>query len=148
MIYADTSFLVSLYGRDAGSDEAQAVAGKSNSPFAFTSLHRHEARNALRLAVFRKDITPGECRAVLETMDEDALTGVLASSPVAWAEVFDQAELISASHTDHLGTRALDVLHVAAAVVLDIREFLTFDKRQKALAAKVGLKTRTTPGRS
>lgn len=134
VIYADTSFLISLYGRDASSEEARQVAATLDSPFAFTPLHRHEARNALRLAIFRKDITPEQCEAVMVTMDEDEKAGVLVESPVAWAEVFERAEGLSASHTRKLGTRAIEVLHVAAADVLGIREFCAFDSRQKALA--------------
>jgi predicted nucleic acid-binding protein len=34
----------------------------------------------------------------------------------------------------------LDVLHVACALELKLRHFLTFDERQQQLAAKVGLK--------
>ncbi|MFV1996057.1 MAG: type II toxin-antitoxin system VapC family toxin [Verrucomicrobiales bacterium] len=142
VVYADTSFLVSLYGRDASSAEAQQMAVTLESPFAFTLLHRHEARNALRLAIFRKDITPNECKAVLAAMGDDEKSGVLANTPFAWAEVFDQAETLSASHTPKLGTRAMDILHVAAAEVLGIREFLTFDTRQKALARKIGMTVR------
>ena len=142
VVYADTSFLVSLYGRDASSEVAQRLAAALKGAFAFTSLHRHEARNALRLAIFRKDITPEECETVIAAMDEDERAGVLVNSPVAWAEVFEQAEALSAAHTRKLGTRAMDVLHVAAAAVLGIGEFLTFDTRQKALARKSGMRVR------
>jgi len=142
VVYADTSFLVSLYGRDASSAEAQRLAATLDGPFAYTSLQRHEARNALRLAMFRKDITPNQCEAVLAAMNEDEKTGVLVNSPVAWAEVFEQAEALSAAHSRKLGTRAMDVLHVAAAAVLGIGQFLTFDTRQKALARKSGMTVR------
>jgi predicted nucleic acid-binding protein len=40
-----------------------------------------------------------------------------------------------------LGTRSLDVLHVASALELGFRSFLTFDIRQQRLARAVGLKT-------
>lgn len=142
VVYADTSFLLSLYSRDASSERAQDLASTLDGPFAYTPLHRHETRNALRLGIFRKDVTPEECAAVMAAMDEDEKAGVLANSPVAWAEVFAQAEGLSAKHTRKLGTRALDVLHVAAASVLGIGEFLTFDARQKALARKTGMTVR------
>jgi hypothetical protein len=35
--------------------------------------------------------------------------------------------------------RSLDVLHVAAACLLEVREFASFDIRQRKLAAGVGL---------
>ena len=140
--YADTSFLVSLYGRDANSAESQRIAGTLKGPLAFTPLHRHETRNAVRLAIFRKEITLEESRAILAAFDADLKTGALVEAPVAWAEVFDQAEALGAAHTERLGTRATDVLHVAAAGVLGAKDFFTFDTRQKALAAKAGFKVK------
>jgi len=38
-----------------------------------------------------------------------------------------------------LGTSTLDILHVAAAIVLDADSFHTFDDRQKKLAKAAGL---------
>jgi predicted nucleic acid-binding protein len=38
------------------------------------------------------------------------------------------------------GTRSLDVLHIAAAKAGRAVEFLSFDARQRALAALVGLR--------
>ena len=64
---------------------------------------------------------------------------MLAESPVAWAEVYAGAEALSAAHTETLGMRAADVLHVAAAVALGVTIFLSFDTRQKALAATAGM---------
>ena len=61
---------------------------------------------------------------------------------VAWAEVYAEAEALSAAHTGKLGTRALDVLHVASAAALGVKEFYTFDARQKALAMKAGMKVK------
>ena len=51
-------------------------------------------------------------------------------------------EALSAAHTEKLGTRASDVLHVAAAAALGVKEFYTFDARQKALAVKAGMKVK------
>ena len=140
--YADTSFLVSLYGQDANSARAQRIGSALEAPLAFTPLHRHEARNAFRLAVFRREITRSECRAVFATIDADVRMGVLVETPVAWAEVFQAGEALSAGHTDTLGTRATDILHVASACALGSKEFYTLDAKQAALARKAGLKVR------
>ena len=140
--YADTSFLVSLYCQDANSIPAQKAAAASMFSFAFTPLLHHESRNAMRLAVFRNAITPDECADALADMETDVKSGVLAETPVAWAEVYAEAEALSAAHTAKLGTRAIDVLHVASAAVLGAKDFFTFDTRQKALAVKAGMKVR------
>ncbi len=139
VVYADTSFLVSLYGRDANSAPAQALATKLTVPIAVTPFLRHEARNAIRLALFRKEITSDECQSVLAAIEADVETGALVESPVAWAEVFAEAEALGAAHTYKLGIRASDILHVAAAAVLGAKTFYTFDTRQKMLAAKAGM---------
>jgi predicted nucleic acid-binding protein len=140
--YADTSFLVSLYGQDANSGPAQEIAASIHAPLAFTPLLRHEARNAVRLAVFRKEITAEECQNLIAAIEADIKTGALLETPVAWAEVYAEAEALSAAHTRALGIRASDVLHVASAAALGVREFYTLDVRQKALAVKAGMKVR------
>jgi hypothetical protein len=140
--YADTSFLVSLYGQDANSAPAQQMAAALKVPLALTPLLRHEARNAVRLAVFRKEITAVERQRVIAAIEADVQTGALADSPLTWADVYRQAETLSANHTEQLGTRASDVLHVAAALALGVKEFYTFDTRQKALATAAGLKVK------
>jgi len=140
--YSDTSFLVSLYGRDANSAPAQQMAAALKVSLAFTPLLRHEARNAVRLAVFRKEITTVERQRVIAAIEADVETGALADSPLTWADVYTEAEALSANHTEQLGTRASDMLHVAAALALGVREFYTFDTRQKALATAAGLKVK------
>jgi predicted nucleic acid-binding protein len=138
--YADTSFLVSLYGRDANSAPAQELVAKLAAPLAFTPFLHHEARNAVRLAFFRKGITAHECEAVIAAIEADIKTAALVETPVAWAEVYAEAEALSAAHTAKLGIRASDVIHVAAASALGVKDFYTFDVRQKALAVKAGMK--------
>ena len=134
VVYADASFLFSLYAQDTNTPQAGQISGTFKAPLAFTPLQRHELRNAFRLAVFRRDMKPEQCHTLLETIEADTKTGALVETPVAWAEVYAEAEALSAAHTEKLGTRASDVLHVAAAAALGVKEFYTFDARQKALA--------------
>ena len=140
--YGDTSFLFSLYVQDANTPHAARIAGAHDSSLVLTPLQRYELRNAFRLAVFRKDITAKECQDLLDTVEADTKTGALVETPVAWAEVYAEAEALSAAHTETLGTRGFDVLHVAAAGALGAKNFYTFDARQKALARKAGMKVK------
>jgi predicted nucleic acid-binding protein len=140
--YADTSFLYSLYGHDANSAQARTMGNALKVPLALTPLQRHELRNAFRLAVFRKVMTLERCDAVLAEIGADTKTGVLVETPVSWAEVFARAEALSAAHSKTLGTPGFDVLHVATAIALRTKDFLTFDVRQKTLAVKAGLKVK------
>ncbi len=142
VVYADSSFLFSLYAQDANTSRAAELAAAFTGALLFTPLQRFELRNALRLSVFRGDMAEGECRRLLEQIEADAQAGALAETALPWAEVFANAEILSAAHTSKTGTRALDILHVAAAVALGAKIMYTFDARQKALAAKAGMKVK------
>jgi hypothetical protein len=56
------------------------------------------------------------------------------------AQILTEAERLSAVHTEKLGARSLDILHVSSALVLGYSVFLTFDRRQIALANATGMK--------
>jgi hypothetical protein len=140
VVYADTSFLFSLYVQDANTARAAELAETLHGALIVTPLQRFELRNALRLSVFRGDIADDECRRLLDLIETDIKTGALVETPVAWAEVYAEAEALSAAHTGKAGTRALDVLHVASAAAVGAKNFFTFDTRQKALAVKAGMK--------
>jgi predicted nucleic acid-binding protein len=140
VVYADTSFLFSLYARDANSDLANRVMTKLRAPLIYTSLQRHELRNALRLSAFRGEISKSECRQLLQTLEQDLHDGVLLEATVNWNETYSIAESLSHSHTVALGTRGFDILHVAVALSLQSKTFLTFDTRQSNLAKAAKLK--------
>ena len=106
----------------------------------FTWLHRLELRNALRLRVFRREITAAQRDASLNMVLADLAAGILGEASPTLADVVLEAERLSALHSEKLGTRSLDILHVAAALVLGCASFLTFDQRQAALARAAGLK--------
>ena len=144
VVYADTSFVFSLYGQDANTALAADLAGQLGCPFLFTPLHRHELRNAVRLSIFRGDIDEAQAGRMLADIETDVTSGVLRGAVVRWDEVFKRGEMLSAEHTAAIGAGALDVLHVASALSLEIERFLTFDHRQVELAAKAGL--RVEPG--
>jgi hypothetical protein len=139
--YADTGLLCSLYAPDAHSRRAVARMARQALPLPMTWLHQLEFRNALRLRVFRGEITPAQRDASLNAMLADLAAGVLAAMAPPLSEVTTEAERLSAMHSETLGTRSLDILHVSSAVVLGAAEFLTFDQRQIVLAKAAGLIT-------
>lgn len=142
MNYADTSFLVPLYIIQSASPLAAAEMRALKGPLLFTAFHRHELRNAIRLCVFRKSITTTVRSDALARLDEDVGNGVYASCAIPWNEAFARAEELGVRHTERLGNRGFDVLHVAAALALGATTFFTFDLRQKALAKAAGFKVR------
>jgi predicted nucleic acid-binding protein len=138
--YADTGFLCSLYAPDAHTERAAGRMRKQPLPLPLTWLHQLEFRNALRLRVFRREITPVQREASLNAMLADAASGILIDAVPVWNEIQSEAERLSALHTETLGTPSLDILHVSSSLVLGIAEFLTFDDRQIRLAKAAGLK--------
>jgi hypothetical protein len=77
----------------------------------------------------------------LGKIDADLATGNLAETPLIWPEILKFADALGEKHTSTLGARTLDLLHVAAAFSLKAKTFLTFDRRQFALARASGLRT-------
>lgn len=138
--YADTGFLCSLYAPDAHSVRAAARMKRQELPLPFTWLHQLEFRNALRLRVFRREVTSAQRDASLNAVLADLAAGVLTITSPPLVEVMREAERLSALHSERLGTRSLDILHVACGLVLGLPQFITFDKRQSALAKATGLR--------
>jgi predicted nucleic acid-binding protein len=146
--FADTSFLYALYRQQENSPVADALIGKAREPVCVSSLVLFEFRQSARLQVFRflKDKTQGfskrEAQLMLAILEENIAIGALAIVPVDWQDVHSAAERLSSRHIATGGHRALDILHVATAIHLKVRNVLTFDKNQTALAKAAGLEVR------
>lgn len=112
--YVDPSALRRLYVHDDHSRAFCAWRARLGGSLPLTLHGRAELVNSIALAVFRRDISA--------------------------EKVLKQAADLSQEHTPKLGTRTLDVLHVAAALVLGCRNFVTYDDRQAALARAVKLR--------
>jgi len=147
--YADTSFLMSLYGRDSNSPRAVALVLRHKPVFFLTELGEVEFANAVERLLFSRRAgafwTPTEARAVRDRFEQHVNAGVFELRPVP-SEAWQTAIRLSHHYTAKLGTRTLDVLHVAMAMNLQPDVFFTFDRRQGKLARAVGL--RVLPSRS
>jgi predicted nucleic acid-binding protein len=107
-----------------------------------TPLHRHELRNAIRLRVFRGEITAEQRKDAFREIESDLADNILSHTPIPWTDTFREAENLAAAHTEVLGVRSIDLLHVGLAVTLKATEFLTFDTRQAVLAKAAGFKVK------
>lgn len=143
MIYADPSFLCSLYGWD----ENTAIASRTyesdgRRPLIFTPWQRFEVRNAMRLTAHRLRraglTVPFQIGTVFRRLDDDLADGRLSHDAPDWRETFRLAEELSEAHTEALGAAAVDLWHVASAMLLRADTFWTFDGDQQALAKAVG----------
>lgn len=130
--YADTGFLVSLYGQDDHSAAATALV-RSKPVFILTVLGEAEFANALELRVFQKEWTRREARWVHELFQQHQGAGVFRLEPLS-SEVWEKALVLARRYGAKLGTRTLGLLHVASALALRPDAFYTFDERHRKLA--------------
>lgn len=141
VISVDTSFLFSLYGNDCNTARAVTWCKQNPRSIAISPLNRFELLNSLRFAEFRKALKPGEASAH-ELLFRNAIdSGRLIEHPCNLADILSEATRLSVAHTVSGGHRGFDILHVAAARVMNASHFLTFDANQKHLAKTLGLKT-------
>jgi predicted nucleic acid-binding protein len=131
--YADTSFLASLYVPDVNSAEAARRMQRSSLPVLITPLGELELVNALQLRLFRKEVRLPEARAAYAAFRADLHDGIFAVRALP-EEAFTHARQLASRWTARLGTRSLDIIHVATAIALRANEFHTFDDRQRKLA--------------
>ena len=138
--YADSSFLVSCYVTDANTSQAKAWLLRTGGPLVFTALHALEVGNAFKLGVFRGLFAAANAAAARANLETDLRSGRLVKKPANWPVVLRIAARFSERYSATVGARSLDILHVAAAKALRAVEFVSFDGRQRTLAAAVGLK--------
>lgn len=140
--YPDSSFLVSLHRADTHQAFAHSFLARVAWSLAFTPLHRVEVRNALRNAAASRQMTMSHYREAIHQLEEDLRDGVLVHTAVEWTNVFRQADELSEKYAAAEGQRVIDLLHVAIAIELGAKIFVSFDKRQRKLALAAGLKVK------
>ncbi|MEI6356382.1 MAG: type II toxin-antitoxin system VapC family toxin [Verrucomicrobiota bacterium] len=139
-VYVDPSALSRLYLNQSGSREMHLWRARAEGNLPVTHHGRTELVNAVALAVFRAERTPDQAIRAWANMEADFRDGHLVQVDLLWRAALNRAAELSRTCTPTLGTRALDVLHVACALELKMKHFLTFDERQKKLASACGLK--------
>ncbi len=139
-VSADTSFIAAIYLTEERSSATAARFAREGS-LPLTPLGRLELINAMYLARFRGDMDAARTTATLAAIGDDLAAGRLIA--VAWPMgAFETAERLAALHAVTLGARSLDILQVASALALGADTFLTYDRRQAALARAAGLRVR------
>lgn len=139
-VYVDPSALSRLYIHQAGSREMTLWRAKVSGALSVTHHGRTETVNAICRAAFLGQLDEPGMIDALADLSADFAAGHLAQADILWRAALNRAAEFSKIHTPKLGTRSLEVLHVACAIELKSRYFLTFDNRQQQLAAAVGLK--------
>jgi len=139
-VYVDPSALARLYIHQAGSREISAWRAKLGGALQVTHHGRTEVINAICRSAFLGHLDNDGLAEALADFTADFASGRLDQADLLWRAALNRAAELSRSHTPKLGTRSLDVLHVACALELKLRHFLTFDQGQQKLAVAMGLK--------
>ncbi len=148
--YADTSFLVRLLVRDPDNAAADAAHRRIGRPFLiYTPFHHLEVANALRLRTFMashgalaatKRQAKREEAEAMRRLAGCLATGRFLDTPMPWDAAAERGMRLSEEHSRRVGARGFDILHVAAALQLHAKDFVTCDIRQATLAKAAGLK--------
>jgi len=83
IVYADTSFLFSLYVPDANSSAAAAIMKRIKPALVATDFAEFEFINALNWRIFRKELQASEEQAVLLAFSKDLHAGVIRVVPIS-----------------------------------------------------------------
>jgi hypothetical protein len=149
--YADSSFILQLVVEDFANAEAiDCYRALRRPPLIYTGLHGLEVPNGLRLRVFasavlgarQRTLARNQAAAAMSRLQSMMKRGSLHRMAVDIDEALVEAASLSELHTERIGSRSLDTLHVAAALLLNANQFLTCDQRQAKLASRAGLKVK------
>ncbi len=146
--FPDTSFLCALYVRQDNSPAAAAYFKTITEALHVSGLLLYEFRQSVRFQVWlhARDKSKGYPQTIAEAalgkLQANMEAGAVVPVTADWPDVHRLAETLSKRHTMAGGHRSLDVLHVATALHLGARDFLTFDTNQRKLAAAEKLKVK------
>jgi predicted nucleic acid-binding protein len=141
MVYVDTSVMVKLYIKEAYSQEASAWIKGNDEAIPKTILHELEFTNAIKLKRFRNEMTSSEAEIVLGRFSQHETDGIFYRQAINWSDAFTCSLTLSKNHTETIGSRSLDLIHVALALSMGAERFFTFDEKQSQLASAAGLQT-------
>jgi predicted nucleic acid-binding protein len=140
VVYLDTSVIVKLYIKEDYSRDTSNWLKENNEAIPLTSFHELELINVIHLKQFRTEITLDQTRLIMSRFEEHEKKGIYYRPQLDWPAIFIQAIDLTKKHSASLGSRSLDILHVASALSINADRFLTLDDRQTRLAALAGLK--------
>ena len=154
-VYADSSFILRLVTGESGAQQASSEYRRLGRPSLFyLPLHALEVENGIRHRAFHeRRVVPSGQRMKIAHERDAALArllgwvkrGALKEIELEMDVAMDRARHLSAAHSEKVGARAIDLIHVACALLLQTEVFLTSDERQAALAKAEGLQVTLLP---
>jgi predicted nucleic acid-binding protein len=136
-MYLDTSVVVSLYAREAGSENCEAVVAASDGFFS-SELLLGEMTGAVLAKEKNKIITPDLREAILAKFDAHVADGTVRLIPLNGLVVREAVKVMRQAHPEVL-LRTLDAIHLATYLSVDAGPLFTRDRRMQAAARKLGI---------
>ena len=139
VLYADTSFLISLFVKDSNTTQARAELASLGSPLGVSPLGRLEFRTAILQRVGRGDLELTAAARVflsLERLFEEGYFVDLQEDP---GKTWEEAHRVSDRQTASLALRSLDIWHLGFALVSGATKVCTFDERMRRGAKAEGM---------
>jgi predicted nucleic acid-binding protein len=138
--YFDTGVILKLYTLEPESPCVRRFVKQREQPLHMNSLHQTECIAAFRLKAFRDECSEAAASRAIADFEEDIANRVLKIHEPDWAAVWKTCQSLLNQYASTTGCRTLDALHIACAQTLNIREFVTTDKCQRAMAALAGMR--------
>lgn len=138
MIYLDTSAFIKLYFLEDGSDFVQECVVAQDEPLPVWDVLQAELINACGLKAFWGDITPVQADQQIALFEQRLQRGQYFVAEVDRSALMNAFRTLS-RQTPRFGCRTMDILHVAFALQLSVNRFVSYDDRQRSLAAHAGL---------
>jgi predicted nucleic acid-binding protein len=140
LVYLDTSAIIKLYFKEEYSLETSNWVRKNGKAIPLTSFHELEFLNAVNLKQFRKEFIKEDADSVVSKFKKHEEQGIFFRPQLDWTDIFEISFNLSLNFTRTIGSRSLDILHIASALSIKAGKFLTFDDRQARLASLAGIK--------
>lgn len=147
MTYLDSNALVRYY-LHMGREELLEALDAASVGIPVTAITRLEVRNAIEMMVFQSKsgnaarVTPEIATLAQSDFDADLADGTrFRAHPLSLADIETEFDSLARRFTARHGFRTYDLIHVASALKLRSKRFLSFDAKANALAKLVGLRT-------
>lgn len=137
--FFDTGVVLKLVVEEPLSAVVRAFVATRRIPVPISKLIEVEMENALQAMLFRKQITWEQLAGARTLVQELIRRGRFVRMDVSLDRIAAEALNLAGVVTPVTGCRTLDLMHVATAKLLGVREFVSTDKRQIEAAKLCGL---------
>ena len=142
MNFTDASFLVSYFAGAEHAAEARTWWRKTNAVLTASRLVLFEAENSIRTLPLSGKISRATARWAIEQMKRFIAEGFIEVRELSSKRIYPAARRLSGHYCEQRSFGAMDIIHVASAQEMKAEMFLSFDGKQRELAAAEGMEVR------